>query len=218
MMIYRTKRLRLEPLTKGLMESPNYKLWTYDPDVTKYNTQGLFSHPLDETIWAITVKCVDEADWRGYDTYIGNVSLDSINEINRSAGFTIVIGAKKHWGKGYGLEALTAVFDYGFNTLNLNRIWTGTAATNMGMRRIAEKLGMTREGVFREATYLNGRYIDVIEYGILKGEWEHRQLIEGRKGRQSQPDLPLKKEGPPPKPIPSPVRMIKEDDTSGGRK
>jgi RimJ/RimL family protein N-acetyltransferase len=86
----------------------------------------------------------------------------------------IVIGEKDFWGAGYATEALTALYDHGFNRMNLHRIFTGTASTNKGMQCVAQKLGMKQEGVFREAVFLSGTYVDVLEYGILSHEWKNR--------------------------------------------
>ena len=71
-------------------------------------------------------------------------------------------------------EALTALYDHGFNRMNLHRIWSGTAATNEGMRAVFVKLGMKEEGVFREAMFLNGYWTDVLEYAIIEDEWRER--------------------------------------------
>jgi RimJ/RimL family protein N-acetyltransferase len=39
------------------------------------------------------------------------------------------------------------------------------------MRKLAEKLGMTQEGVRREAVWTDGAYHDIVEYGLLAREW-----------------------------------------------
>ena len=57
---------------------------------------------------------------------------------------------------------------HAFYKLNLNRIWTGTVATNLGMRRVAEKIGMKEEGCFREGSFVQGEHHDIIMYSILR--------------------------------------------------
>ena len=104
-------------------------------------------------------------------SHIGNISLQHIDYINRSAEIAWMISEQ---GKGAGTEAGNQVIDYAFNILNLNRVWCGCVKENIGMVRVAEKLGMKQEGVSREAFFLEGRYTDVIQFGILKGEWNER--------------------------------------------
>ena len=52
---------------------------------------------------------------------IGNISID-IDAKDRVGKLGIVIGEKQYWGKGYGTESLELMLEYGFNTLNLQRI------------------------------------------------------------------------------------------------
>jgi RimJ/RimL family protein N-acetyltransferase len=100
--------------------------------------------------------------------WIGNVSLQSFDWINRSAEFAIVIGNTNFWKKHCGTIASRMMIKHGFEKMNLNRIWTGTASTNVGMNRLAEKLGMTFEGTSYQGVFLEGAYADVYHYGILK--------------------------------------------------
>ena len=54
------------------------------------------------------------------------------------------------------------------------RIGCATFETNVGMRKLAGALGMIEEGVRRQAAYKDGRYLDVVEYGLLRAEFERR--------------------------------------------
>ena len=168
----------------------NYRAWFTDPDVTRFNSHGLFPYTQkamkqyiqslresqDIIVWAMLVPTGQEEIWHreSQGKHIGNVTLQRINRIYLSAEMAIVIGEKDFWGAGYATEALTALYDHGFNRLNLHRIWSGTAATNEGMRAVFVKLGMKEEGVFREAMFLNGHWTDVLEYAIIEDEWRER--------------------------------------------
>ena len=104
------------------------------------------------------------------DGHIGNVALQNISLINQNAEFAIILGDRRHWGKGVGLLAGKAMLEHGFKKLNLHRIYCGTAATNAGMKKLALKLGMKEEGIRREHLFLDGEWVDAIEYGILRPE------------------------------------------------
>jgi len=41
--------------------------------------------------------------------------------------------------------------------------------------RSYEKAGFTQEGIFRQAQYLDGKYVDVIIMSMLKSEWQEQQ-------------------------------------------
>ena len=108
------------------------------------------------------------------DRHIGNIALQHIHPVNRAAQFSIVVGEKDSWGQGVGKEAGKLICDHGFQSLNLHRIACGTFENNIAMQRLAEFLGMVKEGVRRKAVYKGGKFLDVIEYGVLRDEYEKR--------------------------------------------
>jgi diamine N-acetyltransferase len=103
---------------------------------------------------------------------IGNSSLQKIDWLNRSAEAGIFIGNKSYWGKGFGTEAMKLLLQFGFNRLNLNRIYLHVFDTNPRAMRSYEKAGFKLEGRLREDIFKNGAYIDVLMMSILRSEWE----------------------------------------------
>lgn len=154
-----------------------YATWLNDPEVCRFNSHARFPVGKEELkkyvreakqtssmqVFAIVTK-------RG-ETHIGNISLQNINYIDRSAELAIIIGDKRYWGKGIGLEAWKLIMNYGFRILNLHRLYCGCADKNLGMRKIAEKSGMKPEGRRREAFFKDGGYDDTLEFGILETEY-----------------------------------------------
>ena len=103
--------------------------------------------------------------------HIGNIALQKIDPVYRSAEFAILLGAKDLWGKGYAKEAGHILCDHGFFTLNLRRIHCGTFASNVAMQKLAEYLGMVLEGRRRQAAFKDGLWLDIVEYGVLQDEY-----------------------------------------------
>ena len=120
--------------------------------------------PDNNVLWSIWAKAVGRTD----EQHIGNVMLADINWIDRKAEFSCIFGEKQYWGKGYATEAIQILFDHGFDKLNLNKIWLGTPLANTAMIKIAEKLGMIREGIFTEEMFLYGVWHSVARYGLTK--------------------------------------------------
>lgn len=84
----------------------------------------------------------------------------------------VAIYDPQYWNRNIGYEALNLWCTYLFNSnLNLVRLDLRTWSGNLGMMRLAEKLGFSKEAVFRKARIVNGEYYDSIGYGILKEEW-----------------------------------------------
>ena len=102
----------------------------------------------------------------GKHFHIGNVSLQNIHPIYRSAELAIILGRMR--GHGFGYEACKLIVEHGFNAMNLHRISCGTFSTNSAMQKIARKLGMEREGIRKYAAYKDGAWVDVYEYGMCR--------------------------------------------------
>lgn len=81
-------------------------------------------------------------------------------------------------GKGYAYEAAHAFFDYLFREKGARRIYAYTEDYNLPSRRLCEKLGMRREGLFREfVSFVKNPdgtplYENTYQYAILKKEWQ----------------------------------------------
>ncbi len=108
---------------------------------------------------------------RDEDRLIGAAGLHQIDWRNRSAMFGIQIGDPGEWGKGFGTEATRLVTGYGFDRLNLNRIWLYVYEHNPAGVRAYEKVGYRREGVLRQGVFRDGRYRDVYLMALLAEEW-----------------------------------------------
>lgn len=87
----------------------------------------------------------------------------------------------RYQGKGYAFEAATAFFDYLFEQKGARRIYAYTEDYNLFSQHLCEKLGMRREGVFREfVSFVNNPdgtplYENTVQYAILKREWDARK-------------------------------------------
>lgn len=73
--------------------------------------------------------------------------------------------------KGYMTETVSAVIDYGFNTMNLHRIEATTGRENIASQKILLKHGFVFEGVLREHYNVNGIHQDSLSYSLLRNEF-----------------------------------------------
>ncbi|QED46738.1 GNAT family N-acetyltransferase [Cytobacillus dafuensis] len=100
---------------------------------------------------------------------IGLISIRPVMEHRRGElGYWI---GKPFWGKGYGTEAAKLLIKYGFDILNLNRIYAAAFTDNPGSWRIMEKCGMKHEGILRNHILKEDKPIDLTFYSILKEEY-----------------------------------------------
>ena len=102
---------------------------------------------------------------------LGHCGLYYINWINRVAEFTVYIGDVEYRNGGYGSDALRTLFRYGFEQLNLNKIWCEVYSNNNALD-IYRHLGFVDEGRLRQNYYTNGKFWDSFLLGLLRDEWE----------------------------------------------
>lgn len=76
------------------------------------------------------------------------------------------------WGQGYATEAAGRVIRFGFEELDLNRIFAAYFAANIASGRVMQKAGMTCEGTMRQHILKWGEYHDVVYYSILREEFK----------------------------------------------
>ncbi|MDB4940766.1 MAG: GCN5-related N-acetyltransferase [Labilithrix sp.] len=101
---------------------------------------------------------------------VGRVGLD-VKAPERQLGELWFILERASWGKGLMTEAARAVVDFGFHERKLRRIFLECDPRNLAATRVAEKIGMKREGLLREQIFLKGEWVDSLYYGILSREW-----------------------------------------------
>ena len=171
------KRIYLRPIEENDLRG-NYVSWLNDEEVNQYNSHHVFPYSLEQGLDFIQKSQKDKdtlilavVTKRG-NKHIGNISLQKIDYVSRSAEFAILIGEKKYWHKGYSKEASSLILSHGFKALGLLRIYCGTSSKNFSMQKLALALGMTLEGRRRRALFKNGQFVDILEYGILASEFK----------------------------------------------
>jgi RimJ/RimL family protein N-acetyltransferase len=102
---------------------------------------------------------------------IGHCGLYYINWISRTSEFGIYLGDLDYRSGGYGSDALRTLIRYGFNDLNMNRIWCEVYGNNDALH-IYKHIGFRHEGTLREQYYNEGRYWDAHVLSMLRNEYE----------------------------------------------
>lgn len=155
----------------------NYLSWLNNQETSEQNSHAYFPY----TIYQLQQFYSQNAQNKNLlllaiisksnNKHIGNISLQNINWIYRNAEFAILLGEKEYWGKGISFEAATLIIRHGFTNLNLHRIYCGTTENNIGMKKLATKLGMQQEGIRRDAFFKQNTFQNIFEYGILQHEF-----------------------------------------------
>ena len=102
---------------------------------------------------------------------LGITGLIDIDRKNRTVQCYCVIGEKSFWGKGLGTEIHSVLFQWGFETFDIEKIWAHIRTNNTAIFRVVEKLGFKIEGTLRQDTIVDGQRIDLYHIGLLCDEF-----------------------------------------------
>lgn len=101
------------------------------------------------------------------DAFCGMIGLHPQKDVYRlSAELGYWIG-EPFWGKGIATEATNQMTHFGFNHLNLKRIYAGVFGYNIASMRVLEKCGFEKEGVFKNAVIKNNEIVDEHRFAKL---------------------------------------------------
>lgn len=101
---------------------------------------------------------------------IGIMNYFRIDRINRSAELGYWLG-KKHWRKGFTLEALNLIIGWMFREQKLVRITARVWRPNIASARLLEKAGFRFEAGLRKGAFYRRRWLDILCYAILREEY-----------------------------------------------
>lgn len=155
-----------------------YKNWASDSEVTKFLTwqphssvevsRGIIENWLKEYSdekyyhWAIVLK--DNGN-----EPIGDISVVHMNEDISMVHIGYCLG-RAWWRRGIMSEALKAVMDFMFDTVEVNRVESRHDPMNPNSGKVMQKCGMKYEGTLRSADRNNQGICDACYYALLRSE------------------------------------------------
>jgi ribosomal-protein-alanine N-acetyltransferase len=168
-----TARLRLRPYSQADIAELLPLIGTREVAVTTLR----IAHPYTEQDARSFLALTGEPDkiWvaitlRSNSRQIGGIGL-RVDDQHQHAELGYWLGVS-YWGQGYATEAANEMLRYGFESLNLHRIFASHFGHNPASGRILTKLGMRHEGIQRQHIRKWDKFVDSELYGILRHEWK----------------------------------------------
>ena len=174
----RGKKIYLSSVEESSIEQ--LRQWRNMPELRQYFREYREISSTKQKKWFLdrVINDPNQVDFEIHDKesekLIGHCGLYYINWINRAAEFTVYIGDKDYRNGGYGSDTLRILFRYGFDVLNLNKIWCEVYSNNKAID-IYRHLGFKDEGCLRQNYYHDGKYWDSYLLGLLREEWTKQQ-------------------------------------------
>lgn len=170
----RTERLLLRPFRST--DAADIYRFAGNPKVTRYLSyqthRSLKESQKIAALWEQESKETDKYNWA---IELDGTVIGSINVVQSDGLWDAGLGWQidsPYWNQGMMTEAARAVVDFLFREVNFHRIYAAHNTRNPASGRVMEKLGMRKEGLFRQHYYKAGFGTgDSQRYGILQEEW-----------------------------------------------
>jgi ribosomal-protein-serine acetyltransferase len=101
--------------------------------------------------------------------FCGLVGL-RLDQFHRNAAVGYWLAARGT-GRGVMTRSVAILIDYGFTMLSLHRVELLAATENLRSRAVAQRLGLSFEGIRREAEELPRGFVDLAMYAVLARDW-----------------------------------------------
>lgn len=118
---------------------------------------------------------------------IGISGLSELSRRDRRAMIGTWLG-RSSWGTGANREAKAIMCHLAFAVLGLERLGAYSNVAHLRSQRALERIGFQREGVLRRYHRHGGEALDVVVFGLLRGDWEQGPLAA----------IPVRVSGSPP--------------------
>ncbi len=153
---------------------PDYVRWLNDPVVLEYfGNQVPLSLAQEENWYHDMLKDPSTQafaiEFEGQ--HIGGAGFSDIDGRNASAEVGLFIGLPESWDRGIGFDILETLVRFGFEQMNLHRIYLRVFGANERAVHLYEKVGFRHEGCWRDAEFRHGHYHDLLWMSILREEW-----------------------------------------------
>lgn len=153
---------------------PDYVQWLNDPAVLEFfGNQVPFSLVQEEKWYEEMLR---DPSLRAFAVevqgrHVGGAGYSHIDGRNARAEVGLFIGPPDMWDCGLGFDVLRTLVRFGFEQMNLNRIYLRVFAGHERAIHLYEKAGFRHEGSWRQAEFRHGRYHDLLWMGMLREEW-----------------------------------------------
>ena len=102
---------------------------------------------------------------------VGVIDFNSINEHLKTTEIGYILD-KDFRGRSIMRRAVKELCNIAFNTMGMNKVIIRCANNNPKSCNVAKSLGFKLEGTLREFEEINGAYIDLNIFSMLKSEYE----------------------------------------------
>jgi UDP-4-amino-4,6-dideoxy-N-acetyl-beta-L-altrosamine N-acetyltransferase len=174
--------LRLRLIEAG--DSARLLAWRNSPEVAAFMySDHLISQAEHDRWFEGALVATDRRYWiiEADGAPAGLANLARIDRTARRCEWAYYLGEPATRGKGLGSRIEYIVLRHVFEAQGLNKLWCEVLVENEAVWKLHQSFGFTREALFRDHVWKDGRFQDVVGLGMLARDWEAaRPGIEAR--------------------------------------
>lgn len=168
------KRINFNKITKNDLKI--LQKWRNSSEIWPYNTQYVLLNMINQKHWyeqntqkhsnrimfMVTTKTGKS---------IGVCGLTHMNTTDKNASIAIIIGEKKYHNKGFGMEVLQLLVNYGFTKIKLHRIEAEIFSYNQNSIHLFKKMNFKEEAIMRNSLWRQGKWWDIYTFSLIQSDY-----------------------------------------------
>ena len=167
------EQTKLRPIERS--DLPKIQTWRNSQSLTKYFREyRLFSLDQKESWYDSMIKDnrFEFFIIEGEGKPLGVTGITYIDWVNRHADVHFYIGDKNLWiDNAFSPEAFNLILDYGFDKLNLNKLWAEIYSIDKLKLKFFKDRGFSVDANLREHYFHNGKYHTSHLLSLLRNEY-----------------------------------------------
>ncbi len=140
-------------------------------------------HPTSEQEVRAFIRKTNRAGFDAADTWfqlgiylgtsqrlIGDLGIHFLPPDGRQIEIGLTI-SPSHQRNGYATEAIRALLSFAFKNLGKHRVIASVDPRNIASIKLLERIGMRKEGLFKQSICTGEEWADDLRYALLEVEW-----------------------------------------------
>jgi RimJ/RimL family protein N-acetyltransferase len=161
---------------------PQLLEWRNKPEYRRYFREYREINAESQNRW-FESKVLNDASTRMFaiedlsnKNLLGACGLCYIDWINRNADFSIYIGAQDLYvDDKFAIDASLIMIKYGFEELNLHRLWAEIYDIDKPKQKMFDQLGFKLDGIHRQTHWMEGKWCNSLFYSFLENEYKSNE-------------------------------------------
>lgn len=169
-------KYRCRPMTEEDM--PLVMEWRMQPDITRFMNTNPKLTLEGQLRWLEKIRKDDRSMYWIVEVDgepVGVASVNDIDFVNETCSKGVYIGVKEKRTMELFAALYCSQYEFIFSTLKMNKVETEVFAENVFVVELNKRIGNIQEGYLRQHVKKEGKYYDIVRFGMLREEWVANQ-------------------------------------------